>query len=365
MKLVEKYLLREYLKTLGYCLLGFALLLVVGDLFDHASVMIERRPPWGDLAAYYGFFLAISFEYLAPAALLLGTLYTLWQFSRHGEITAMRAGGVRLFRIMRPFLAVAVALSLLAVAIKEFITPYGTEWMSAFLSRAGDKSERVHYDLAYFNGLGRRLWLIGKLDLDHPQVLQQVKITCEREDGTRYQDIKASRAEWLDGKWWLFDAQVQRYDTDDNPIGSGGRAQTGEPSVGEFAFLDESPSDLVNEVINWDFLSARAIYRYLHRHPGLSREDRVRKELTLHQRIATPLSGLVAALFSIPAGMRGGRRSAMAGVMLTVGCFFGFYALMQVGAFMALRQWIPPWIGAWLSNVVFLGTGVIMVARVR
>jgi lipopolysaccharide export system permease protein len=365
MKLLEKYLLREYLKTLIYCLLGFAVLLVVGDLFEHASFMIDRKPAPLELATYYGLFLAISFEYLAPAALLLGTLYTLWQFSHRSEITAMRAGGVSLFLIMRPFLAVAVSLSLTAVAIKEFVTPYGTEWMSAFLAKSGDKNERVHYDVAYFNGLGRRLWLIGKLDLDAPQSLQQVKITCEREDGTRYQEIKASRAEWLDGQWWLFDAIVQRYDDADNPIGGVARASPGGENVAEFAFLDEVPADVVNEVINWDFLSARAIYRYLQRHPGLSREDQVRKELTLHQRVATPLSGLVAALFAIPAGMRGGRRSAMAGVMLTVGCFFGFYALMQVGAFLALRQWLSPWVGAWLSNIVFLGTGTIMVVRVR
>jgi lipopolysaccharide export system permease protein len=91
----------------------------------------------------------------------------------------------------------------------------------------------------------------------------------------------------------------------------------------------------------------------------------VRKELTLHQRMATPLAGFVAALFAIPAGVRGGRRSAMAGVILTVASFFGFYALMQVGAFLALRQWVAPWLGAWLSNIVFLGVGSIMVSRVR
>ena len=45
--------------------------------------------------------------------------------------------------------------------------------------------------------------------------------------------------------------------------------------------------------------------------------------------------------------------------------FFGFYLLNQVGIFMAKRLWVAPWIGAWMSNAVFLVTGIVLAIRMR
>ena len=45
--------------------------------------------------------------------------------------------------------------------------------------------------------------------------------------------------------------------------------------------------------------------------------------------------------------------------------FLGFYALTQIGMFVGKREILQPWLGAWLSNIVFLAAGMLMVWRMR
>ena len=54
-----------------------------------------------------------------PTALLAASLYSLSTLTRHNEITAMRASGVSLFRLMYPFLGVALICSVLCTLIQE------------------------------------------------------------------------------------------------------------------------------------------------------------------------------------------------------------------------------------------------------
>ena len=370
MKLIDRYLLREYLLVLSYCLIGFSMIFVIYDLFDNLSSFIDHGVSMGVVLQYYVLLLAPSLEYLAPASLLLATLYTLWQMTRHNELTAMRAGGISIYRLMVCFMAVGFFFSCATALIREYVTPGAMAWLQEFEARDEEESDadagsRVHRDLAYYNSIDNNLWMIGKLNAVEQGRLTRVTVTRERPDGTRFEEIEADRAFWLDGQWWFSNMTVQKYDKDENPVGSATAVAEGQRTVTELPFLTAEPQDFINEVTNWDFLSSRAVLRYLRSHEDLSPKDRAQKTLSLHQRLASPWACFIVTLFAIPAGVKGGRRSALAGVFVTVGYFFAFYSLMQIGLFLGLRGLIWPWLGAWLSNIVFLLAGTIMVARIQ
>jgi lipopolysaccharide export system permease protein len=367
MKLIDRYLLREYILVLSYCLIGFSMIFVIYDLFDHLSSFIDNEVSFTLILRYYASLLAPSLEYLAPASLLLATLYTLWQMTRRNELTAMRASGISIYRIMSCFLAVGLFFTFTTALIRECVTPKAMAWLQDFEADEDETGSgaRVYHDLPYYSSVANHLWMIGRLDADAPNKLLNVKVTRERPDGSRYEELEADRAEWLDGQWWFYNMTVQKYDEDENPVGSAKPVIEGHSTVTELPFLTEQPQDFVNEITSWDFLPSVAVIRYLKLHKDLSPKDRSQKVLSLHQRLAAPWACFIVTLFAIPAGVRGGRRSALAGVFTTVGYFFGFYSLMQIGLFLGLRGLIWPWLGAWLSNIVFLFTGTVMVSRIQ
>ena len=367
MKLIDRYLLREHLIPVFYCLTGLSMIFVIVDLFEHLGKFLEAKTPLHLILRYYLCSLAPTMDLLAPAALLLATLYTLWQFTRHNELTAMRASGLSLRRIMAPFLGVGIAFSLLLVGIKEFAAPSAARWAEDFSNGkfSSVKSNTVYYDRAYYNETDKRLWHVEEFDTAMPHRLSGVKVTQERRNRSREQVYIADRAEYLDGQWWFFNLQTQPFDANDNPTGN--VKPTGAPSGGgvEIPGFTETPESFLYEITPWEYLSSMQMAAYLRQRPMLSKLTRAEKRFDLHRRLAMPWACLIVTLFGIPAGAKTGRQSALSGIFFALFLFFGFYALMQLGVVVGKREILPPWMGAWLSNIVFFAAGIGMLSRMK
>src|SRR5438552_18704524 len=135
MRLLDRYLLRELLATLGYCLGGFLVFWVFADLFANFGEFQRKKLLVHDVFEYY---LVITPEFLVlifPIALLLALLYTLTNHARHHEITAIRAAGISLWRLCLPYLLVGFGLSLLLFAVNELWAPRSAEQAERILNR--------------------------------------------------------------------------------------------------------------------------------------------------------------------------------------------------------------------------------------
>jgi lipopolysaccharide export system permease protein len=367
MKIIDRYLLKNYLMMVAYCMGAFGMIYIILELFSSLGNFIEADVPFHLIIRYYFGLLMPALEYISPASLFLGALYTLWHFSRNNELIAMRACGISFTRIMAPFLGVGLAFSIGNLAVKETIAPSAYAWAKDFSRKVTNRPEQgVKTDVAFYNPAFQRSWLIRKINLAQPNRIDGVKITQERGDGTRSHEIIASRAEWMDGAWWLFDVQIRQYTASDAPLAPA-PASTIPTNVNmrEFREFKERPADFMAELRPWDFLSAHEMRRYIKTHPHLTRENRAQKTFDFHHRLALAWSCLVVTLFALPVGAQSGRHNALIGLVKAVAIFFAFYGLDQIGMFLGKRMLIWPWLGAWLSNIIFTGNGIKMVFRMR
>ena len=104
MRLLDRYLFRELLTPLAFCLGGFLIFWISADAFNKLADFQDDKLRLPDIIEYY---LVMTPEFLVtilPMVLLLALLYTLTNHARHNEITAMRAAGVSLWRMCVPYL---------------------------------------------------------------------------------------------------------------------------------------------------------------------------------------------------------------------------------------------------------------------
>src|ERR1700722_10488206 len=95
MRLIDRYLLRELLVPLAYCLSGFIIFYAAFDLIFHIAQFQEAHLGFLDVVNYYIVTLpGVLAEYVIPVSLLLALLYALTNHSRHNELIAVRAAGV-------------------------------------------------------------------------------------------------------------------------------------------------------------------------------------------------------------------------------------------------------------------------------
>jgi len=365
MRILTRYVLFELLVPVMYCLAGFLGIYIIFELFDSFNRIMETHPPFGMLVSFFAGYVSPYLEWLIPAALLLGTLYTMWNFCRHSEITAMRASGIGFLAIVRPVLAVAAVMGVAVACINEFYAPWASEQAKDYRdSRFKQDTEKAFENIPYYNQPAHRVWRINKMAAGNPNVLEGVRISCDRPDGSRLLDITTRKAEYLDGMWWFFYPQYQYFDELNNPIENPTPSLAGLP-LRSFPEFDESPKDFMLMNKAWEYYTVRDMYQYLRTHPHLTKEEFSEKRFDIHARLAAPFSCLIITLFAIPAGVATGRQSVFKGVLIAIAMFFGFYATSLSCMVLAKNAIIPPVPAAWFTNAAFLVIGLVLFQRQR
>ena len=106
MKILDRYLLGEFLSYLTLSLIGFIVIFVVVDLFQKIDVFLDHKAPAGLVIRFYLYRAPEVVVLVLPVALLLATFLALGQLNKFGELTAMRAAGRSLLAILTKRLGV-------------------------------------------------------------------------------------------------------------------------------------------------------------------------------------------------------------------------------------------------------------------
>ena len=84
-----------------------------------------------------------------------------------------------------------------------------------------------------------------------------------------------------------------------------------------------------------------------------------------HGRIAWPFTCLVVVLIAIPFGASSGRKNVFAGVASSIFLCFGYFILLRLGLALGTRGTLPPFMAAWLPNLVFGGSSILFIRKTR
>ena len=123
MTIISRYLVRTFLKTFGSCLTAFVAIYLVIDFLEKISRFSRAgASPWV-LVRFFLCRMPDTVYQVAPLAVLMGTVLTMWVLARHNEITAMRSCGISLLRIGRPLFLAAFLISAILVLAGEGIVP--------------------------------------------------------------------------------------------------------------------------------------------------------------------------------------------------------------------------------------------------
>lgn len=370
MRLLDRYLFRELLAPLAYCLGGFLVFWISFDAFKSLSEFQDDKLHLLDVVEYY---LAMAPEFVVtvlPIALLLALLYTLTHHARHNEITAMRAAGVSLWRVCVPYLIVGVCASIVLFALNELLVPPNTDWANRILKRyvqkPGDPEAQNRFT-DFVNAREHRLWHFSEYRVRTAEMLNPV--VSWTLPGGSVRQLKADRAVYTNGAWTFFGVKEFAQANASAPLLP--IFQTNVLSIPGFR---ETPKEMLSAMkINQyqGFASRRPdipladIIAYLRLHPDLSRTDSCWLLTKMHGRLAAPWTCLIVVLIAIPFGAASGRRNLFFGVAGSIFICFSFFVLQQLGLALGLGGRLPPWLAGWLPNLIFGTTGLWMTARVR
>ncbi|HTL59817.1 MAG TPA: LptF/LptG family permease [Candidatus Limnocylindrales bacterium] len=374
MRLLDRYLLRELLIPLGYCLSGFLILWVAQDMIGELSGFQSRKLLLSDIAEYYLVKAPEFIVLILPMGLLLALLYTLTNHSRHNEITAIRSAGISVWRLCVPYLAVGLLATAASFALNELCVPNSGDIAEQIRTRrlplsqnTGGRNQIINQ--GFDNKRDDRLWHFGSYHLKTTEMLVPVVIS-KRGDGSR-RWLKADRAVRTNGVWSFFNARL--YDETGSNSPPVLVLKTNLLAMPQFTETpDEIRSELrISAMLNTLLLKGvkRAdipvtqllTYLKLHPHPNQAAALYTK----LQGRLATPWTCLVVVLIATPFGAASGRRNVFVGVASSILIFFVYYVLQQLCLALGAGGTLPAWLAGWGPNLAFALVGLWLMARIR
>jgi LPS export ABC transporter permease LptG len=291
--------------------------------------------------------------------MLLAVLVTFGLLQRSNEITAIKATGISLYRVIIPVL---IAASLVAGAMflsDQLYLPYTNKRQDALRNRIKGKPAQTYLrpDRKWIFGQHSNIYYYQFFDPDRDSF---GGISVFQFDPHTFQitrRITAARAHWsapMDR--WVYEQGWER-DLD-------GAAITGykQFDVATFPDLSESPSYFKKEIKQSSEMTYEELRGYI-RDLQQSGFDVVRLRVQLQKKIAYPLITLVMAILAVPFALSAGRRGAVAGVATAIGIAVVYWTVSGLFEAMGNISQLPPAIAAWSPDLVFGFLGGYLILR--
>ena len=373
MRLHDRYLFRELLTPLAYCLGGFLIFWIAYFFFTEIATMQERHFNLLDAVEYALAMTPGFFVMVLPIALLLALLYALTHHARHHELTALRAAGVGLWRLCAPYFVVGIVCGGFYFLMNEVAVPRCADWSEQIKTRhvqvETKQKIKTHYtNINFRTAHATRIWYIGEYDTGSTALVNP-NVTWTLPDGS-WRALRASSAGWSNGIWLFYNATLCTQSGADGHLVP--LFTTNCFAATEFA---ETPKEIWSNIKMSDSQTLRGsreadipirdLREYLQLNRNLPAGDLGALLTKYYGRLAAPWTCLVVVLIAIPFGAQSGRRNLFFGVAGSIAICFTYFILQSVGMTIGMAGHLNPFIAAWLPNLFFAAVGSIMILRTR
>lgn len=120
----ERYFLRETVKMVFLIIFCFYGLYGLIDYASHSSGHYHHSQfQWSELSLYYYYEFILRLDVLLPFALMIASIRTLTLLNVHNELVALMVSGVHLKTLLRPFVLLGLACTVIIYGNTEYLLP--------------------------------------------------------------------------------------------------------------------------------------------------------------------------------------------------------------------------------------------------
>jgi len=354
-KILDRYILRQYLRTFTMLVLGIPLLFVIGDVTDNLDKYMDRHVTGPHLALSYVYQFPLFMQYAFPIAALVATVFTIGSMTRFQEVSAAKAGGVSFFRLVRPLFMLTILLSGGAFGLGE-LAPI-TLQKAAALRGEGQQSNATSRNNFVYQTEAEGVLTARRLDLaDH----QMWDVVLERNASSTGPGMHrmARTAQWSRRAGWMLHNGFVR------TLAPDGSERTTPFDSLRVAGLSETPEELLAEPKDPLQMRYREVERFveaIERSGGDAKPLRVE----LAQKIALPCAVFIIVLFGAPLATSSQRGGTAFGIGISLGVTILYMLMFRVGKAFGSSGAVDPVIAAWAPNAIFAVAAVVLLARTR
>jgi lipopolysaccharide export system permease protein len=208
--LLNRYILLQFGKNIVTLMTGFIAIYLLIDFFEKIDNFMEKGKSMALVMKFFMLNIPFILEQMGPVCILLAGVVTLGILNHSNELIALKACGIPLKKITTPIIAAGVAVTLLQLAMSQFVLPKTVSQTNRIWNK--EVKGRVPLGI-YRNGRYYYHGMDGFYSFARPDYRKNEFLFfsyASWDDQYRLSSlIAAKRATWQNGIWTLYDGQVQ------------------------------------------------------------------------------------------------------------------------------------------------------------
>jgi len=391
--ILERYTFREVVTPFSLAVLVIVILMLIQRMILITEWVVNRGVPLIYVLQLIGLMLPFFLTLVIPVALLLATLLAVNRLSADSEITALKAAGISVTRLLPP----VILLGVLCMAITAFLNfsfiPRAAEYSHKLSVEVARKSARAAINekgfvqiapkvvmyvdsmegdvlkgimLARFNSKKKNtdasdqideIFVFareGRIALDPHGLEDQLHLT----DG-EIQTFERDKDVFRSIKFGTFDSRIELNDEKDK---SGGIERGTAFEVMDLSTLKKKKVE-INDRLN----KAKA-------EPGNDKAAQMARrrfrvairqiDIARHQKYSLPFACVILALWGVPLGIQPPRTTRHQGIITSIFLTLAYYVMVSGGKILAVKGFIPAFWALWSPNFIVFISGVWFIYRV-
>jgi lipopolysaccharide export system permease protein len=122
-RILSRYILGQHLAPLGFALGALTCAMLVNQVAKQFGNLVGKGLPWGVIFEVFALTIPFIVAMTLPMAVLVAVLYTFSHLAADNEITAMKASGISIGRLLGPVLGGAAVVSVIALGWNDQLLP--------------------------------------------------------------------------------------------------------------------------------------------------------------------------------------------------------------------------------------------------
>jgi LPS export ABC transporter permease LptG/LPS export ABC transporter permease LptF len=353
-RILDEYVLREFLGTFLLVLSAFVMLMLVFTFFELIGDILRNHIALSMIGAYLVNLAPSMLYQITPLAVLIAVLVTFGVLNRNSEIVAMKATGISLYRLVIPIVSIAAAMAVALFLFDQFYLPQANRRQEALHNIIKGKPPQtvLHPEQNWIFGAPRRgdpgrIFYYQFFDPDRNEFANLSIFEFDPSTFALSRRIFAARAVWDAGSGtWRFLNGWQRDIAGANVTEFREFQQTSYPEI------YEDPGYFKKESLQAQEMNFGQLDRYIGdlRQSGF---DTMRLRVELWQKLAYPLVAIVMAVLAIPFALSMGRRGSLTGIAVAVAVALAYFVVNSFFGALGNVNYLPAPLAAWSADLLF------------
>ena len=363
-RILDGYVIREFLNTFFLVLFGFVMLMLVFTFFELVGDILRNHIPLTTVGDYLINLTPSMLYQIAPLAVLIAVLVTFGVLNRNSEIIAMKATGISLYRLVIPIVSISAILAVSLFLFDEFYLPQANRRQEALRSTIKGRPPQtfLHPEQKWIFGQARpgepaRIFYYQFFDPDSNEFANLSVFEFDPSTFSLSRRIFATRVFWDDNTHsWAFQNGWER------DFNGATVTQFKEFNSAVYTEIHEEPSYFKKESLQSQEMNFGQLQRYISdlRQSGF---DTMRLRVALWHKLSYPLIAVVMAILAIPFALSMGRRGSLTGIAVAIAVALTYWVIDGLFEAMGNVNYLPASLATWAPVALFGLTGGYLLLR--